>query len=379
MVDPTRRKLGGGPANPLTAAELSALTFRWYTPADEDAVLDLFLRTFDHEWPVPGFAGDPREYLRWFLEPHETCGGRIALAELDGRLVSVRSWVARDVKTGSELRKGGGGRAGMAVEEEWRGRGVSSAFSRVFGPQQGIDLTVKFTTRFTPVDAERGVAIARGLSVYLHVSRPFAAAPRSGGGWRPRWLGYVGIRLLGAFRTRRSPGVSGFEVRSVPRVDERFDVFWAAASKQWDFVQVSSAEYVNWRFCDPRAGNYEVLLAEAPDEVLGYAVLRAVDRRGHLLEVLALPGRLDVVRALVDRAVDRLDDLGVGSTECWFPDGHPYGDSLGRAGFVRIGSRSREVTEMLKITHDDMPRGELALLADPATAIHIVEADYDAI
>lgn len=105
-----------------------------------------------------------------------------------------------------------------------------------------------------------------------------------------------------------------------------------AAAPFWLIVE-RTPEYLNWRFADARAGAFAIRLAESDGHILGYLVLRMSGGRGHIADLLVLPGRDDVVASLVRDALGQFQSSGVSSVECWATRNHPYREALGQHGF----------------------------------------------
>jgi hypothetical protein len=55
---------------------------------------------------------------------------------------------------------------------------------------------------------------------------------------------------------------------------------------------------------------------------------------GQIADLLALPGRTDVVRSLVEDALDLFREAGVELVTCWMISRHPYNGILRRYGFI---------------------------------------------
>jgi hypothetical protein len=91
--------------------------------------------------------------------------------------------------------------------------------------------------------------------------------------------------------------------------------------------------------------------------------------------VLALPGRLDAVRALVERAISdarlagRPDALGI-----WLPGRHPYAQVLRGLGFIDL-RRRLQFTYFNRL--GDAP--QFAALRDPRARVHLTIGDSDLI
>lgn len=83
-------------------------------------------------------------------------------------------------------------------------------------------------------------------------------------------------------------------------------------------------EYLNWRYCDARAGNFTVKEAEDENErILGYIV-----------DLLTLPGHLNAVDALVAESVEYFDEQDINMINYLIVKNHPNERILKRHGFL---------------------------------------------
>lgn len=147
----------------------------------------------------------------------------------------------------------------------------------------------------------------------------------------------------------------------------------AAAAAPFDFILLRDRSYLNWRYCDDRAGPYRVRVAEVDGELLGFAVTRRSGDRGYLVDLLALPGREDVVAALVRDASEQLRAEGVSGIDCWVPRHHSYHAVLRGAGFMPT---PRQAGFALRGTVRDEV-GDAAYLQGRGAAIHVMMGDSD--
>jgi hypothetical protein len=127
-------------------------------------------------------------------------------------------------------------------------------------------------------------------------------------------------------------------------LDERVNLLWREAASRYDFIVVRDATYLKWRYLDPRAGDYTILLAEEGQSLQGYIVLHINRTRenypiGYIVDLLTPPERSDVRLALVRRALEffRKHDVNIVTTLAI--KGHPHERAFRRAGF--INSRKR--------------------------------------
>ncbi|HUV34762.1 MAG TPA: hypothetical protein VMW22_07495, partial [Candidatus Desulfaltia sp.] len=147
-----------------------------------------------------------------------------------------------------------------------------------------------------------------------------------------------------------------------------------------DFICDRSADYLNWRYCDPRAGDFIAMMAEGDDgELLGYSVLR-VNRYlesypvGYIVDLLGRPGRSDVVEALAADSLEYFDTNDVNIVNCLVAKGHPHETALKKLGFV--DSRVK-----IRIFIDEYEKKGLfnGIVGSPPSRIHFSWGDHDSL
>ncbi len=194
--------------------------------------------------------------------------------------------------------------------------------------------------------------------------------------WRgrrvPRAVAVAAFTLLRAARWPALPSrrrAATWTVRDADQIDERIETLCARAAEQFDMIQLHDRESFTWRYLDPRGGARPLALAEADGELLGYVVWKQVGPEGFLVDVLAVPDRLDVVRSLVAHALRALDAGGAASTSCWLPRRHPYRSELRRAGFIDTRRAAGLGFRQLR------PDAGFDFLSDERTRIHFSFGD----
>jgi hypothetical protein len=104
----------------------------------------------------------------------------------------------------------------------------------------------------------------------------------------------------------------------------------------------------------------------------GYAILRFNGGAAYVADLLALPGRLDVVEALIADVVAIARRAGSTGVELWLSGGHPYRRALGRQGF--FDSRLDTGWAYHAV---DAPIEAMRPLADPHARVHLLMGDTD--
>jgi hypothetical protein len=243
-----------------------------------------------------------------------------------------------------------------------------------------IDLNFSFTTNPRMLHRSRrlgGRLINNPIQVLEKPCRARAiVARRKGkhGGRLPAPLAVLRIELTTAWNRLRHPpywrrAKRAWSIDTLERFGDHTDRFFDEAARPFDFLVVRRQDFINWRYCDPAAARFTVRVAErrkrpAPDS--------QDQRRGYIADLLALPGRVDVVRSLIDDALRIFREAGVERVNCWMIAWHPYNAVLRRYGFMDSGSK-------IGFTHmaDNLDDEALAFVAEPGARIHLTHGDSD--
>jgi GNAT superfamily N-acetyltransferase len=306
---------------------------------------------------------------------------------VDGKLIAfIGAWTRPALLKGQPVTIADG--SDICVHPDYQGRGVMGALISSGEEGRRSDACyIEGSSHPAVIRGRAAVPEARGefgdrieRFVAPLTLRSAAGTFRLQPGRSPRKLARSAGRILAWLwrRGRRTAvGAPDISVREVEAFDERTDVLWHEASRQFDFVMVRDQAYLSWRYADKRAGDFTILHAE--DEkgarLLGYAVY-CTDRtgaRGYVADLLVVPDRLDVAAALTRDALARLRRAGAEDAELWLPERHPYRAVLEDAGFVL--RRRKEVTAY-RVTSARFET-QLACLSEPDVALHFTLGDMD--
>lgn len=305
-------------------------------------ILALYARAFTR-WPRLDPPVSRAEYLRWKMEspgaPFAAVVGR-----LGSRLVFARTVVRYDVRVHG-ARRVMIDLPDLAVEPEYQGQRISSVGSAWAEQRLPSDLQIEDSTH----PRVAGRTLRTGSRPVANCVRPLhlvCDVRRWASEWRsirriPEAAAVLAARWLAAgwsLHARRSRAASPTgAIRTVTRFDARADCFFERAAAPFDLIFEAGRDYLNWRYCDRRAGPFVVRAFERAGELEGYAVARAAPPEGFVAELLALPGRLDVVEALARDVTGLLREKGAARIVCWLPARHPYRSVLRRLGFLSLG------------------------------------------
>jgi hypothetical protein len=347
------------------------------------------------------YGGNPVDHLLWKARdcPIHT---HVTYHEIGDQLVRFGWGIHRRYFVrGVELTVSDGGEA--ATSPDLQGRGLYSKMRRLtreWGPRTGLDMSLGVSTHPAILHNEQGdpqrPQLGNNVRLFfrpldlrrLHDLGGYSGNPDGPSNTslaiearrrhfpRPMWARRIvwrGRQL--AARLRHRPyrrQRAGWTIRETSSFDARVDGFFELAARPFDLIQVRNAEYLNWRFCDPRSGPFVVRVAEQDGQLLGYCVLLTLESRPAIVDLLALPGRLDVVRSLVEDALAEFRRRGAPAVAFRTVERHPYNEVLRRLGF--LPRRAVAVASFRPIAIDEQTT---ALLRDPACRVHLTYGDTD--
>jgi hypothetical protein len=181
-----------------------------------------------------------------------------------------------------------------------------------------------------------------------------------------------------AFRLHR-PSSYDFQITKIAHFDGRIEVFWEEIKDHYHFIVERNRDYLNWRYCDPRGGDYLVRIAEANSHILGYTVLR-IDKHqrdypvGYIIDLLTLPNRFDVANALVGEATNYFDDHHINIIISLMIKNHPYEAILKKNGFI-TGLKKRHLYYRVYAEIKELSK----LKKESPCWIHFAYGDFDEI
>jgi hypothetical protein len=356
--------------------ELTGLTVRVPTESDIPAMASVLLRAFG-TWPrFPDPRITPEQHLRWKFDNHEVARKIHTVAEIEGRMISVRFRLMQTALIRGRpvlLRQA----VDDAVDPDYQGRGVNTAMTRYFNDHLITgDVAMNFSTsvvahrRFQTGYRTLGRELAvlyrsLGLKAFSNLGR---ADPSEGFSRRIRVRGF-----LRALTTAPKPMRFGsIEIHGLDHFPESVDRLFEHSQREFDWILLRRASYLNWRYAHPSAGRFSIRAAFENDELAGYCVVRVGGPCAHIADLLVLPGRTDVADALVADALDIAAGSGAKAVVCWLVRDHPYFEVVRGRGFVVTGS-----TTGCMVRNEKLEPDALEFLDRPAARVHLTAGDSD--
>jgi hypothetical protein len=274
---------------------------RYYIPGDEKGLVELLQDTFQ-VWPNVD-VDDSVDYWIWKHLDSPAGPSIVTVALKDNMIVGSHHNTPHNIKIGDRTISASQA-TDLATHPNFRRMGVNRSINE-HNIEHGRD-DIFFTFHLENVN--RYLEKKKVENKYLYQIK------------------YSVQKFLSDLRNQPSNHVD-FEIVNISNFSERIQVFWDSIKTRYDFAFVLSPEYLNWRYCDPRAGKYEVYSAEKESEILGFIVTR-VNRidienpRGFIVELLVASGRSDVAKALLKESVNNLLAEGVNEIRSWVVEKH---------------------------------------------------------
>ena len=234
-----------------------------------------------------------------------------------------------------------------AVHPDYRGQGISKTLSKgvnrvLFEAGYRFSYSITSSPRVISRIIKDHLCFNGEVLNYVRVvdvDRQLDAMPMDRG-WMMK-TGYKVLKGLNGVRNALRPKVNrgGVSVVEDTGFGVEAEALWEQVSPYYGFMLKRDAAYLNWRYCDPRVGGFQIRKAYEGGEFLGYCVFRVNRFReeypvGYVLDLVAVLGRVDVACSLIGEAVRYFDEAGVNVVNVMVMEGAWFLDALRLNGFL---------------------------------------------
>ena len=353
-----------------------------YMPGDEEKIIGLLQEVYG-DWPRVDLECTALERWTWKYPENQHGKYIVKVAKHSHRVVGVSQQYGVRVKVGGEM-VDWGYTGDMAVHPDYRRRGISNRLI-----EHDVKLRLEkdtpsryFVTRnpyLIKSYSERFHEFPFSVTVLIHVKdidKQLQAIPVDNPSLMK--MGYTVVKQLQDIKnvirgSRVDPEV---KVVKVERFGDQIDVFWDKVRDDYDFIIERKRGYLDWRYCDRRAGDFDVKLALDGSEVIGYCVNRVNRYRreypiGFVVDLLTLKGREDAADALLSNAMKYFEDNEVNTVLAACTKRHPLWTRFQRQGFIdtRIDFKM----------YYKSPEKQYECLRDPKLRAHFMFGDIDSL
>ena len=170
-----------------------------------------------------------------------------------------------------------------------------------------------------------------------------------------------------------------FHISRISSFDDRIEDFWNIVKSHYGFIIERRKNYMNWRYCDSRGGDYIIGIAQKNDEqgIMGYIITRINKYHrdypvGYIVDLLTLPQRFDIAYALMRDALSYFDEQKINTTKCLIIKGHEHERVLAKCGFFN----SRRKIGLVYRPHGSISQ-QTTFFNIATEKTHFVYGDYD--
>ena len=336
-------------------------SIRIYEEGDEDEIFELTKVVWGEQVPEKEIW---EKGWRWMHIDNPAGVSRIWLAEIDGKLVGQYPLILEDMKIGDEIIKGAQ-IVDTMTHPEYRRWGVAYGLGEkalrelekenihiVYGfpNQQAYPLHIKFGW----LDVCAFQVMIKPLNLKNILQKYFV---------RNRLLLNIlvscgNLIIKAFFRSKKVRAGDVLKIREITSFDDRVNKFWNKISNDYNIIRIRDKKYLNWRYVDVPNFDYTIYIAEEENAILGYIVLGCGNENsstwGHIHDIIALTGRVDIIQSLIAKAVEHFSAKGVDAIFCKMIANKMYRKSFLRNGFIpRLQFKSRFIAYNASSTFSD--------------------------
>jgi len=318
---------------------------RPYRPWDEEGIVHLLDLSFKG-WPNYDLTCSSLDHWKWKFEDNPLKMFLIVVGIHNNKKISCLHEIPLKIKIGDKFELCNYA-ANLAVHPDFRKIGVSNKMIELM-----IELRKKAGIQYV-------YFVSRNPIVIKSLSKRYYRFPKTvlnlvkirdldlqlqkmpiKNAWLMK-MGFYSARLINDVRNIILSRARDRDLRisEIDHFDERIDEFWEEVSSHYDFIVERNRNYLNWRYCDTRAGGFVVRQAEEDGKVMGYSVLKINRYRsdypvGFVVDLLSLHDRRDVAEDLAMDAVNYFDRNKVNIVNYLVIKDHPNVGVFNRLGFL---------------------------------------------
>lgn len=343
--------------------EKKSFVVREYLPGDETGIVQLVRIAY----PIFGM-----DLWRWKYE-QAPLKPIIVVAESEGKIIGCNHNIVLRAKIGAGVYLSSFG-DDLVVDPNFRRKGIGNEMHNLIWT-----LNLKRNVKFQYADSYNPITIEHFTRHHSLLRKPFPY-PAEHLYWirdaglhfrlNPRknsWLMKLGLNVVKSYNRIGGNPVAernrNISISDMHEFDENVDAFWNEVSGQHNFMIERKKDYLNWKYCGSPRVKDMVRLASEDGKIVGYSVLNInKDRKeypsGVILDLLALPGRLDVADLLVADALRFFEKNGVNMCSTLIINKNPYEGVLMKRGFVNPNLRLLKRREKMRLFYVDQGIGK---------------------
>ena len=244
--------------------------------SEDQARIADFLSTIYGRWPTFDIQCTPLEYWKWKHEDNPNGSSLVSICEKDKQIIGVSHSSLIKVKLEEEFHIAGQS-VDTAVHADHRLKGIRTLLTEKrfeHFEERNIHFNLAVTGNpylINSLNRKKRPKFPHNIPCYtriLEIEKHLENIPMDN-----EWIikaGFHALSFLNAInkQIKQVPSSSDIRVKLVEFFDDRVNELWSNLADQYDYIGVRDMSYLNWRYCDQRAGNFRVSIATENDSVV---------------------------------------------------------------------------------------------------------------
>ena len=345
---------------------------RPYCHGDEEKIVP-FLEMY-MGWRAPRGV-IPAEHWKWKYLNNPVSDAAVCIAEFNGNLISAAASIPSEILLrGKPVLSAQG--TDLCTSPEFRGKGL---IGKVSDCRDKIkeDLGVKLDYGF-PNKASSYVSLAkRGFEIVplkfiqfryvIDLDEFFPGSVRNA-----KRMAYSAIKSM-----RKVSSSPEIEIEEITEFRKEFQELFEKCSKNFDLIAARRPGNLNWRYLDPRAGQFKAFCARRNGELVGYIVIGRRGNDASVADLLISPKDTKALDSLIARAIQYAAETEACSLLCLLPNEHPYGRRMAAAACLAEERYTGDVKMSMIWKGPELDEGIKKMLKNQYIKCHITLGDTD--
>lgn len=362
---------------------------RKYQISEENQIIELLNNAFDY-WPPYDLTHSVLEHWKWKYIENSSGKYLLIVAEKDGEVVGFNSQIFTNLKVGNKTILSGLFTE-LGVHPDHRRKGISNNMVKFMKKiREDMETRIHFGFSSNPIvikaELKRGKKyFPHDLKLMISINDYDSYLKSNPGSRLTNYVMRQGFRLkryldtLINSLTLNTTSKTPFQIRKMSSFNEDVDIFWDTIKDHYLFITERKMNHLNWRYADPRGGNYDIKAAYDENRIVGYIVTRINNIEkdhpvGFIVDLITIPNRIDIADKLIDSALQDFMAKKITTLKSLVVKNHPYEGIYKKHGF----SESRiQYAMTIELMYFDEEWDEI--LKMPADRVLISYCDTDRI
>ena len=272
----------------------------------------------------------------------------------------------------------------MAVDKKQRGKGIWKNLinhtDKITYKKYNPSVSLGFTTNPIVINAwkKKDREFPHKINNMIHINDLDKHKKYSNMAWYKQ-IGYTIYKKIRKVTKNDYVQNKDVKLEFIDSFPRSYDDFWSNKREEYYFTLDRTREYMNWRYCDPRGGNYLVKSVSVNGVFLGYIVIM-IDYKneeypiGYIVDLLAATNSQNLLDNLIMDSLEYFESKGVNMVQSWVIEGNRNSGYLSDNGFATVNNHWFVMYRRHSDVADIMQLGKV-----PGSSVYFSNGDADSI